>query len=73
MKIPNRIQSLLEKREKYACKLMEIESELDNWIEKHGGCLGDPDVCDSVLSGCMIYFEPSNAKLSVERYIKDKM
>lgn len=73
MKIPKRVQNLLDRREKLAMNLMSVSSELDTWLEKNGADFTDSDLADSTLTGCMIYCEPGNAKSNVEDYIKDKM
>lgn len=73
MKIPKRIQKLIDRREKLAMNLMSVSSELDTWLEKNGADFMDSDLVNSTLTGCMIYCEPGNAKSNVEDYIKDKM
>ncbi len=73
MKIPKRVQNLLDRREKLAMNLMSVSSELDTWLEKNGADFMDSDLVNSTLTGCMIYCEPGNAKSNVEDYIKDKM
>lgn len=73
MKIPKRVQNLLDRREKLAMNLMSVSSELDTWLEKNDADFMDSDLVNSTLTGCMIYCEPGNAKSNVEDYIKDKM
>ena len=73
MNIPKEVQKLLNKRMHLAIELMSVTSELDSWLEKNGADLADSDLSDSTVSGCMIYFEPGNAKQNVEDYIKNKM
>ena len=73
MEIPNKIHKLLDKREKLANDLITACCELDEWLEKNGADLTNPDISDSTLSGCMIYCEPGNAKSCVEDYIKNRM
>ena len=73
MKIPKYIQDLLNRRERLADNLVEVSEKIDIWLEKNGADLSDPDISDSVLSGCMIYCEPFNAKIDIENYIKNKM
>lgn len=73
MEIPKKIHKLLDKREKLAENLIAVCCELDEWLEKNGVDLTDPDISDSTLSGCMIYSEPGNAKSCVEDYIKNRM
>lgn len=73
MKIPQKIQKLLDRRERLAMELMTACETLDSWLEENGADLTDPDVANSTLSGCMIYCEPSNAKSNVENYIKSRM
>lgn len=73
MKIPKKIQKIIEKREKLALELMDVTNKLDSWIEKNGGDLTDSNLGDSTISGCMIYCEPGSARINVEDYIKNKM
>ena len=73
MKIPQKIQKLLDRRERLAMELMDACATLDSWLEKNGADLTDPDIVDSTISGSMIYCEPSNAKSNVENYIKSRM
>lgn len=73
MKIPKKIQKLLERRERLALDLMEVTSKIDSWLELNGADLTDSDLTDSTLSGCMIYCEPANARINVEDYIINKM
>lgn len=73
MKIPKKIQNLIEKREKLALKLMDVTSRLDSWLEENGADLTDSDLKDSTISGCMIYSDPGSARINVEDYIKNKM
>lgn len=62
MEIPKKIQKLLDRRERLAIDLAVISSELDEWLEKNGANLCDPDIKDSTVSGCVIYCEPWFAK-----------
>ena len=73
MEIPKKVQNLLNKREEYAMALMDVSSQVDEWLEQHGANLGDTDLTDGVLSGCMIYVEPGTARMIVEDYIRNKM
>ena len=73
MKIPKNIEKLLDKRQKLAEDLICANADLDDWLEKNGADLTDADICDAVLTGCMIYCEPSNAKRIVIDYIENKM
>lgn len=73
MEIPNKIQKLINKRERLAMDLIDACARLDSWLEKNGADLTDPDITDSTISGCMIYCEPANAKSNVEDYIKNRM
>ena len=65
MKIPKYIQNLIIRREKLANKLMNVSSELDEWLEKQGIPLGT-GYC---ATGCMIYCEPISARKCVEEDI----
>ncbi len=73
MRIPKYIRELLDRRERLALSLIDCEVELDRWLEKNGADLSDNDIQDSILSGCLIYCEPTNAKFTVLDYIEDKM
>lgn len=73
MEIPKKVQKLLNKREEYAMALIDVSSQVDEWLEQNGADLGDPELNDGVISGCMIYLEPVTARKLVEDYIKNKM
>lgn len=73
MKIPQKIQTLLNKRERLAMDLMSVANELDTWLINNGADLTDTDLVDSTLTGCMIYCEPGSARINVEEYIKNRM
>lgn len=73
MKIPKKIQNLLDRRERLAYKLISACAELDEWLEKNGADFCDPELADSTITGCMIYCEPDNAKNNVIDYIENKM
>lgn len=65
MKIPKYIQDLIIRREKLANELMNVSSELDEWLEKQGIPLG----AEYTVTGCMIYCEPEIARKCVEEDI----
>ena len=73
MKIPKKIEKLLDKREKLATELMSVNTELDNWLESKGADLTDEDITDGVLTGCMIYAEPWTANRIVRDYVENKL
>ena len=73
MEIPKKVQKLLVSRERLALELMEVTSKVDSWLEANGADLTDSDLTDSTLTGCMIYYEPGNARINVEDYIKNKL
>lgn len=73
MLIPKKIEKMLAKREKLAIELMTIERELDDWLEKKGADLNDPDLTEGVITSCLIYAEPWVAKQIVESYIENKL
>ena len=50
MKIPKKIEKLIERRRKLAEELNSVSLTLDNWIEEHGGFLA---VCDDCMDECM--------------------
>lgn len=72
MKIPQKIQTLLDRRERLAYQLMETCSELDTWLEENGANLQDSDLRDCTITGCMIYCEPDNAKQLLWNTLKRK-
>ena len=51
MKIPQKIQTLLDRRERLAYQLMETCSELDTWLEENGANLQDADLRDCTITG----------------------
>ena len=73
MKIPRKIQLLLDRRERLAYQLGYTCYKLDTWLEENGADLTDADIRDSTISGCMIYCEPTNAKTNIMEYIENKM
>lgn len=73
MKIPKKVQRLIDRREKLAKNLIDVCNELDTWLEKNGADFYDSDLVDSTVTGCRIYCEPENAKSDVEDYIKNRM
>lgn len=73
MKIPKKIQNIIDRRERLAMELLDVCEKLDSWLEKNGADLTDSDIADSTISGCMIYCEPENAKIAVEEYIRNCM
>ena len=73
MKIPQRIEKLLERREKLAFHLQDVEVQLTDWLTEKGADFLNTDICDSTISGCMIYVEPTTAKQNVRQYILEKL
>lgn len=73
MKVPKKIERLLNRKEYLAYELAKVNCELDNWLENHGADLSSSPLCDCTVSGCMIYCEPTNSKLIVRSYIEDNM
>ena len=73
MDIPKKIDKLLDKREKLALELTDINTELDNWLLSKGANLMDSDIKDSVTTGCMIYAETWTANSNVRKYIENKL
>ena len=65
MKIPKYIQNLIIRRERLANELMNVSSELDEWLEKQGIPLG----AEYTATGCMIYCESEIARKCVEEDI----
>ena len=73
MKIPKYIENILNRREQLAYQLNECNVKLDYWLEKNGADFSDKDICDAVISGCMIYAEPTTAKDLIIDYIQNKL
>lgn len=73
MKIPKHVENILNKREQLAYQLSECSVKLDKWLEKNGADFNDEDICDAVITGCMIYVEPTTAKHVVMDYIQNKL
>lgn len=73
MKIPKKIQKIIDKKAQLAMELIAVSNELDTWLIKHGADLTDSDLADSTLTGCMIYCEHGNAKTNIEEYIRNRM
>lgn len=70
MKIPKYIDKLIERRMKLAFELMDVSTQLDNWLEKNGFDLSE--MSDYTITGCMIYCEPAAAASNVRRDILNK-
>lgn len=72
MKIPKYIDELIDKRTKYAEKLSEVSSELDDWLMKNNIPCGS----DYTLTGCMIYTEPATAgelvRQDIQCFVQDE-
>lgn len=68
MKIPKCIDKLIKRRTKLAERLMEVCTELDDWLDKNDiECDGD-----YTRTGCMIYCEPIVAEKCVREDILQK-
>ena len=59
MKIPKKIENLIDKRQKLAEKLNTADIELCDWMESKGMDLSGLEDC--TRTGCMIYCEPASA------------
>ncbi len=68
MKIPKYVEKLIERRRKLAYELIEVDAELDDWLEKHNIPLSG----DYTASGCMIYCKPDTAAQNVRNDIINK-
>ena len=44
MKIPKKVQRLIDRREKLAKNLIDVCNELDTWLEKNGADFNDSDL-----------------------------
>lgn len=73
MKIPKKIDKILDRREKLSIELMHLNTEIYSWLESKGADFTDEDICDGVLTGCMIYVEPWTANEIVRDYIENKL
>lgn len=63
MQIPNKIEQLINKRQKLAEQLNSADVALSNWMEKQGIDMGE--CSDFTRTGCMIYCEPDAAAKNV--------
>lgn len=59
MKIPKYVDNLIERRMKLALELMDVSTQLEDWLEKKGFDLSE--MSDYTTTGCMIYCEPYDA------------
>ena len=66
MKIPKKVQRLIDRREKLAKNLIDVCNELDTWLEKNGADFNDSDLVDSTVTGCRIYCEPEMQKVMLK-------
>ena len=73
MIIPKDIKAKLERRAEYAEEIMNLTTDIDNWLLEHGADFSDFELNDSVQSGCYIVWEPRVAVANIEEYIKEKM
>ena len=73
MKVPKKIEKILDRRAKIAMELMYLNTELDKWLESKGTDLTDEKINDAVLTGCMIYAEPWTANRIVRDYIENEL
>lgn len=73
MKVPKKIEKILDRREKITMELMSLNTELDEWLESKGADLTDEKINDAVITGCMIYAEPWTAKQIVRDYIENEL
>ena len=69
MKIPKRIEALIDKRQLLAEQLNSIDIEICEWMESKGMDLSD--MGDFTRSGCMIYCEPGAAANSLREAIDE--
>lgn len=73
MKIPKKIDNLLKRKCKLAQQLCSVSLEVDEWLISKGVDLQDPEICDAVLTGALIYCEPATAQRVVHDYIENYM
>ena len=52
MKIPKKVQRLIDRREKLAKNLIDVCNELDTWLEKNGADFNDSAVSLRICSPC---------------------
>ena len=51
MKIPKKIQNIIDRRERLAMELLDVCEKLDSWLEKNGADLTDSDIEYSTIIG----------------------
>lgn len=69
MKIPANVEKMIDKREKLAEQLNNVDVELSQWMEDKGMDL--LEMTDFTRSGCMIYCEPGAAANCVREAINN--
>lgn len=69
MKIPKKIDKLIEKRQKLAEELNAADLVLCEWLENKG--INTAMLQDSVATGCMMYCEPGTAANNVRKAIEE--
>ena len=67
MKIPKKIDTLLNQRTRYAGMLDRVSFRLDKWLMEHGIDPGDANW----MTGCEIYVNPYAAEAAVRKAIVD--
>ena len=72
MIIPKEIDEKLKRRTKLANELMNVGSEIDDWLMRNSFDLESPDLKDATLTGVMMYCEPFNAERVVREAIEHK-
>ena len=65
MKIPKKIQNIIDRRERLAMELLDVCEKLDSWLEKNGADLTDSDIAESKIIVLIIYFYNENEKKTV--------
>ena len=68
MRIPKYVEQIIKRRERLAWELMEVSSDLDEWLERNNISTGT----DYTSTGCMIYCEPSTAADLIRKDILNK-
>lgn len=72
MIIPKEIDEKLKRRTKLANELMNVGSEIDDWLMRNGFDLESLELKDATLTGAMMYCEPFNAEEVIREAIEHR-
>lgn len=71
MQIPKSIDNLLTERRNLAEKLNAVDVELCNQLQSLGISLMEPCLIDSLMTGVLMYSEPSVAESNIREYLNN--